>query len=68
MLAVAFDMMVKEPQRHHLKSVSQAYTDIRMTLEPHGFDNIQGSVYINRTAQDHSAVIFNVVQGLTALP
>ena len=68
MLAIAFDMVVEKLDQHHPKSVSQAYTDIRLVLKPHGFENIQGSVYINRAAEDHFAVILNVVRDLRALP
>ena len=45
MFAIAFDLDTNDTERHHPKSVSQAYFDIRFTLRRFGFDWKQGSVY-----------------------
>jgi CRISPR-associated endonuclease Cas2 len=46
MFAISFDLTVEDTERHHPKGVSQAYSDIRQTLEQFGFERIQGSVYV----------------------
>ena len=48
MYAIAFDLVVTQTNKHHPKSVSQAYNDIANTLAIFGFTGIQGSLYINR--------------------
>ena len=45
MFAIAFDLDTNDTEDHHPKSVSQAYLDIRTTLQKHGFEWRQGSVY-----------------------
>jgi virulence-associated protein VapD len=62
MFAVAFDMTVAEIQRHHPRGISQAYTDIGRTLEPFGFERVQGGVYLTRN-QD----IGNLMAAMLAL-
>ena len=49
MFAIAFDPIVADTERHHPKGVSQAYSDIAATLRDHGFERIQGSVYVTET-------------------
>ena len=45
MFAIAFDLDTNDTEDHHPKSVSQAYADIRATLDRFGFEWHQGSVY-----------------------
>ncbi|MGX7704832.1 virulence factor [Methylobacterium sp. Gmos1] len=49
MFAIAFDLVVAETQKHHPRGVAEAYADIRSSLAGHGFDWIQGSLYVSRT-------------------
>ena len=49
MIAIAFDLVVAEAQKHHPKGVAQAYADKRSTLAMHGLDWVQGSLYVSRT-------------------
>ena len=46
MFAIAFDLVVADTETHHPKGISQAYADIRTSLQRYGFHNIQGSLYI----------------------
>lgn len=45
MFAIAFDLVVKDTQDNHPKSVQQAYVDIGATLAEYGFIRTQGSLY-----------------------
>ena len=49
MFAIAFDLVVADVQKHHPKGVAQASIDIKATLGNHGFDWIQGSLYVGQT-------------------
>ncbi len=66
MFAIAFDLTVEETERHHAKGVSQAYSDIRQTLERFGFDRIQGSVYV--CASEDLGNLFDAMSALKSLP
>ena len=43
MFAIAFDLTVEETERRHPKGVSQAYSDIRQTLDRFGFERIKAA-------------------------
>ncbi len=49
MYGLVFDLDTKVVERDYPRGTSQAYSDIRLTLEPFGFRKIQGSTY----AADH---------------
>ena len=66
MLAIAFDMAVADIRQHYPKGISSAYTETGKTLAPHGFERVQGSVYITQTADMRN--LFAAVNALTALP
>ncbi|WP_386694587.1 VapD [Lonepinella sp. MS14435] len=63
---ITFDMdtnCLKE--NYHSKSANNAYYDIRNVLEKHGFDNLQGSVYLGQEniSEAHGTL---AIQELTA--
>jgi virulence-associated protein VapD len=67
MFALAFDLdTFKAEQLHPKGNSSSAYTEIRHTLAPFGFNRIQGSTY----AADHEdhARLFLALTALRALP
>jgi virulence-associated protein VapD len=66
MFAVAFDMTVADVNRHHPKSVAQAYREIGRTLKPFGFTRIQGSVYL--TENTDMGNLITAMIALKALP
>ena len=66
MFAIAFDLSVAEVQATHPKGVSQAYADIRSTLASHGFDWVQGSLYVSRI--EDMAILFTAIMALKGLP
>ena len=67
MFGLAFDLDTVAAKRHHpRRSSSQAYTDIRLTLAPFGFERIQGSTYA-ATHEDHGR-LFLALTALRALP
>lgn len=66
MFAVAFDLVVKDAQRLHPRGVSAAYSDIGAALRKHGFERIQGSVYV--TENNDMANLFAALLALKGLP
>jgi len=66
MFAIAFDLLVAETQKHHPKGVTFAYSDIKAALDAHGFERIQGSVYVSDT--EDMAQLFDAIMALKALP
>jgi virulence-associated protein VapD len=65
MFAIAFDLVVADAQKHHPKGVTQAYADIKSTLAGHGFDWVQGSLYVSKT--EDLAKLFAAIMALKAL-
>ena len=65
MYAVAFDLVVAETEKHHPKSVPQAYTDIGLTLADFDFDRVQGSLYM--CENEDMANLFRAITALKAL-
>ncbi len=65
MFAVAFDLVVKDAERLHPKGVAAAYADIGAALRKHGFERIQGSVYV--TENNDMANLFSALLALKAL-
>jgi virulence-associated protein VapD len=66
MFAIAFDLVVADTDRHHPKSVPQAYADIGHTLAAFGFERVQGSLYT--TPSEDLANLFGAISALKALP
>lgn len=66
MFAIAFDLVVADTLAHHPKGVAQAYNDIGAILHRHGFERVQGSLYV--TPKEDLAGLFRAVQALRTLP
>lgn len=66
MFAIAFDLIVKETEARHPHGTSVAYSDIRASLEHHGFVRVQGSVYT--TTNEDLANLMSAINALKALP
>ena len=66
MFAIAFDLVVRDADAHHPHGATQAYSDIRRTLANHGFERIQGSVYV--VDDENLANLFAALAALKALP
>jgi virulence-associated protein VapD len=64
--AIAFDLDTKDTRTHHPRGLTQAYSDIRDTLDRHGFEWRQGSVYT--TDNENLADLFIAINALNALP
>jgi virulence-associated protein VapD len=62
MFGLAFDLDTTIAQRLHPRGPSQANTDIRLTLQPFGFERFQGSTYAS-AHEDHGRLFL----ALTAL-
>lgn len=62
MYAVAFDLIVADAEQHHPRGVSQAYAEIGAILGEHGFDRVQGSLYV--TKNEDMAQLFLAIQSL----
>ncbi len=65
MFAIAFDMVVADIREHYPKGISSAYTEIAKTLEPFGFERIQGSVYTTR--EGDLTNLFRAIDALRSL-
>ena len=65
MFAIAFDLVVADVQKHHPKGVAQAYIDIKATLGNHGFNWIQGSLYVSQT--EDLTKLFSAINALKTL-
>lgn len=66
MFAIAFDLDTNDTERHHPKSVTQAYSDIRNTLVRFGFVWRQGSVYT--CDNEDLGNLFTAIAALKGLP
>jgi virulence-associated protein VapD len=64
--AIAFDLDTNDTERNHPKSVTQAYADIRVTLQRFGFEWKQGSVYI--CENEDMSNLFIALEALKGLP
>lgn len=65
MFAIAFDLVVVETEKHHPKSVSQAYSEVGSTLSKFGFNRVQGSLYVNDS--EDMANLFKAINALKSL-
>jgi virulence-associated protein VapD len=66
MLAIAFDLVVAEVERHYPGYVSYAYRDIQDALRRFDFGRIQGSVYV--CEREDLANLSSAMNALKALP
>lgn len=66
MFAIAFDLLWHETRRTHPRGVPQAYTDIGNVLNRHGFQRVQGSVYVSQN--DSLVTVTQAMVALRALP
>jgi virulence-associated protein VapD len=66
LLAITFDLIESDAERHHPKGVSQAYADIGSVLSARGFERVQGSLYV--TSNEDMANLFVAMMDLRALP
>lgn len=66
MYAIAFDLVVADTEQHHPKGVSQAYAEIGSILAQHGFQRVQGSLYV--TEDENMAKLFVAIQSLRTQP
>jgi virulence-associated protein VapD len=66
MFAIAFDMVVADIRKHYPKGISSAYTEIGKSLQPFGFERVQGSVYVGR--EPDLANLFAAISALKQLP
>ena len=66
MFAIGFDLVVRETEAAHPKSVTQAYADINAVLNRYGFMRVQGSVYVSQA--DSLVSVTLAMNALKALP
>lgn len=66
MFAIGFDLVVRETEAAHPRSVAQAYADINAVLNRYGFARVQGSVYVSQ--QDSLVSVTLAMNALKALP
>ncbi len=66
MFAIAFDLTLATADALHPLGQRSAYADIGRVLKRHGFQRVQGSVYLNR--DDDLAAVTWAMSDLRALP
>jgi virulence-associated protein VapD len=66
--AVAFDMDIEQLQVHYGDPYNNAYIEIRRVLEGHGFQCLQGSVYLGGASVTAASVMVAVIDLTTQLP
>ena len=66
MYAIAFDLVVSDLQKYYAGHPSQAYADVKSTIEPFGFYWVQGSVY--HCDKSDLLTITQAMNALRALP
>lgn len=69
MFAIAFDLLLRQTEASHPRSVSQAYADIGATLNRYGFTRVQGSVYVSQgESLVHVTLAMNALKALPWFP
>lgn len=69
MFAIGFDLVVRDTEAAHPKSVAQAYADINTVLNRYGFVRVQGSVYVSQTdSLVNVTLAMNALKTLTWFP
>jgi virulence-associated protein VapD len=66
MFAIAFDLLWHVTRQTHPRGVTQAYADIGNVLNRHGFQRVQGSVYVSQN--DSLVTVTQAMVALRALP
>ena len=66
MFAITFDLVTASVATHHPVSVSKAYMDIGRVMGKHGFEWIQGSVYLSKSS--NLAELSSAMEALKAMP
>lgn len=66
MFAIAFDLVVADTAEHHPRGVTAVYANIGAAWKRHGFERIQGSVYV--CENNDMANPFAALLALKALP
>lgn len=66
MFAIAFDLVTANVASHHPVSISKAYSEIARVMGKHGFEWIQGSVYLSRS--DNLVALSSVMEELKVTP
>ena len=62
MYAIAFDLVVKDTEKHHPKGVTAAYNEIGAILANFESQNVQGSLYVSDN--EDMANLFLAIQAL----
>ncbi|WQR64091.1 virulence associated protein VapD [Helicobacter pylori] len=65
MYALAFDLKIEILKKY--KRTLQAYDGLRQELEPLGFENTQGSVYVNHSKENTLAQVYKAINKLSQI-
>ncbi|GHT00352.1 endoribonuclease VapD [Synergistales bacterium] len=65
MFAIAFDLRIDDLKKSYGEPYNGAYDEVRQELEEIGFEWTQGSVYINRTADNSLAAVYKAINKLS---
>ena len=68
MFAIGFDLLVRQTETSHPRSVSQAYADVGAVLNRYGFTRVQGSVYVSQgDSLVHVTLAMNALKAISPI-
>ncbi|PUD05235.1 endoribonuclease VapD [Helicobacter pylori] len=67
MYALAFDLKIEILKKEYGEPYNKAYDDLRQELELLGFENTQGSVYVNYSKENTLAQVYKAINKLSQI-
>ncbi len=65
--ALAFDLKIEILKKEYREPYNKAYDDLRQELELLGFENTQGSVYVNYSKENTLAQVYKAINKLSQI-
>ena len=65
MFAISFDLVISDLKTHYGEPYNRAYFEIKILLEKHDFEWIQGSTYLTRS--DDLGTLFQAIAELSKI-
>jgi len=65
MFAISFDLVISDLKRHYGETYNRAYFEIKILLEKHDFEWIQGSTYL--TKSDDLGTLYKAIAALSKI-
>jgi len=68
MFAIAFDMEISKLKEIYGEPYNPAYDEIKLKMKELGFDWVQGSLYLSRSAQNSLTQVYKAINKLKQIP